>query len=337
MYWFENKGGEQRDVFVSSRVRLARNLSDYPFPPCLEKTGAGEIIERVKNALSKEKGYSTTDFSTLAEKEKISLVEKHLSSPEMLRNSLPSAIVENKEKGVSVLVGEEDHIRIQAIGAGLCLSQCLESAFEAEELIDEREKIAYSQKLGYLTHCPTNLGTGMRASVMMFLPMLTLSGRMTGLEGMLQKIGLTVRGTVGEGSSSKGSLYQISNRVSLGVSEEEIIKNLTDAAEELANAERELRKTYMEEKDLSLEDRIMRSYGIMKYARSVDTEELYRLYSDVRLGVSMGYVKGLCEADIDSLLLKCKPATLCILEGKDLDARSRDMTRAARLRALGEE
>lgn len=337
MYWYEDKNGAERDVFVSSRVRLARNLADYPFAPVLEKTGAGEIIERVSTALCENEGYTVTDFSALAENEKVSLVEKHLASPEMIKNSLPSAIVENRGKGVSVLVGEEDHVRIQSIGAGLCLEGCLEAALEAEELIDRREKIAFSKELGYLTHCPTNLGTGMRASVMMFLPLLTMTKRIGALENTLQKIGLTVRGTVGEGSASKGCLYQISNRVSLGVSEEEIIKNLTDAAEEIAEAERALRKKLASGEDVSLEDRIMRSVGIMKYARSVDTEELYRLYSDVRLGVSVGYVKGTCEAELDRLLVECLPATLSISSGRALSAKERDRARAQKLRAFGAE
>ncbi|MBE6588287.1 MAG: ATP--guanido phosphotransferase [Ruminococcaceae bacterium] len=330
MFWYEYKGPE-KDVFVSSRVRLARNIVDYPFGERLDDACGREIAERVKKALSQDCGYTFTEFSTLAEKEKISLVENHRASPEMLRARAFSAIAENEEKSVSVLIGEEDHIRIQAIRSGLDLSGAREACFEAEGLIDKNEKFAYSEKLGYLTHCPTNLGTGMRASVMMFLPMLTRMGRMEGVRQSLHKIGLTVRGESGEGSAARGDLYQISNRTTLGVSEEEIINNLNEAANAVAREERALREKYITNGTKDSEDRIMRSLGIMKYARIVDTQELYRLYSDVRLGISCGLIKG-DESELDRLLISCLPANLCILAGADLSASERDIERAKRLR-----
>lgn len=323
--------GEERDVFLSSRVRLARNIVDYPFGENLDKTGAAEISERVKNALLQDCGYTFTEFSALAENERMAYVEKNLASPEMLESKAHSAIVENREKGVCVLVGEEDHIRIQAIRSGLDLKGALRAAIDAESLIKEREKLAFSKKLGYLTHCPTNLGTGMRASVMMFLPMLTQTGRLNGLDSSLQRIGLTIRGNMGEGSRGEGCLYQISNRITLGVTEEEIIQRLTDAVTALAAAEREARESASG--NIALEDRIMRSYGIMKYARSVDTKELYRLYSDVRLGICLGLIDKSLE-EVDRLRMECMRGNLCLLYGNELSAEKRDEKRAEKLRGF---
>ncbi len=330
MHWFEYSG-DRRDVVLSSRVRLARNIVDYPFGENLDKTGAAEIGERVKRAFSEGEGYRFTEFSALAENERSAYVEKSLASPDMIGAKLFSAIVENKEKGLAVLVGEEDHIRIQAIKAGLDLEGALAAALEADSLIEKREKIAFSKELGYLTHCPTNLGTGMRASVMLFLPLLTETGRMRGMDAHLQKIGLTLRGASGEGSAPEGCLYQVSNRITLGVTEEEIIKRIGEAAESLAAAERELWEKHR--KDEALEDRIWRSYGIMKYARSVDTGELNRLYSDVRLGICLGHID-IDPAALDRLRIECMRGGLCLEAGRDLSARERDRKRADKLRSF---
>ncbi len=333
MYWY-NHNGIENDIFVSSRVRLARNLVDYPFYEKLEPALADEMIGRIKKDFQGMEEYFFTDFNTLAENDRLAMVEKNLASREMLRKKLPSAIVENKEDMVTILLCEEDHIRIQSILPGFDLFGAYERALKAERIIDKKEKIAYSEKLGYLTHCPTNLGTGMRASVMMFLPMLTMTGRMRGLEGALSKIGLTVRGVRGEGSSFSGDLYQISNRVTLGLREEEILDNLKEAVLSLTKEERELRGEIQKNEDMTLRDRIMRSYGVMKYACLVDTEELYRLYSDIRLGISLGYIEDFSEKEADTMLVECMAANLYPGEDSLPKPSERDKKRAQRLRSL---
>ncbi len=333
MYWYNDKG-QEKDIFVSSRVRLARNLCDYPFYEKLDPALAAEIIERLKGDLEGVGGYRFTDFCALAENDRIAMVEKNLASREMLRKKLPSAIVENEEENVTILLCEEDHIRIQSILSGLDLFGAYERACRAERLIDSKEKLAFSEKLGYLTHCPTNLGTGMRASVMMFLPMLSATGRMRGLEASLSKIGLTVRGVRGEGSTPLGDLYQISNRVTLGVSEEEILENLLEAVNAIAREERTLRKEIRDSEDIRHRDRIMRSFGACKYAFLVDTDELYRLYSDIRLGICLGYIEGLSEKDADNMLVECMAANLYPGEDGLPDALSRDKKRAEKLKEL---
>lgn len=333
MYWYKDNGPE-KDVFLSSRVRLARNLVDYPFYEKLDPTLASELIVRIKKDFDEEEGYTFTDFSALAENDRLGMVEKSLASREMLRKKLSSAIVENKENNVTILLCEEDHIRIQAILSGFDLFGAYERALKAERIIDKKENIAFSKKLGYLTHCPTNLGTGMRASVMMFLPALSMTGRVRGLESALSKIGLTVRGVKGEGSNPLGDLYQISNRVTLGVSEEEILENLREAVLSVANEERNLRNEIKKRDDASLKDRIMRSYGVMRYACLVDTEELYRLYRDIRLGVSLGYIEDLTEKAADTMLIECMAANLYPGEDSLPPPEKRDKKRAERLNSF---
>lgn len=333
MYWYEDKNAE-RDVYVSSRVRLARNFADYPFEPRLDKAGASEIIEKVKNDLCKNGEYVFTDFSALPRNEKLSMVERHLVSPEFAEKTTPAAIVENKAEGVVVMVCEEDHLRIQSIRAGLDLEGAFEACCKAEEKIDAAEKLAYDEKLGYLTHCPTNLGTGMRASVMMFLPALTLTGRIKGISHQLSALVLTMRGMTGEGSAARGCLYQFSNCSSMGMTEEEILENLKEATAKIAETELRLRGELDKRNGAQLRDRIMRSYGTLKYAYSVTSDEMFRLYSDVRLGICLGYITDMSAAALDELLIGTLPATLTVSAGKDLDPAERDRLRAERIHAV---
>lgn len=331
MYWYDDNSAD-RSVIVSSRVRLARNLQDYPFEPRLDKTGAAEIIERVKNAFSGEEGYKFTVISALDENKRYSMVESHLISPEMAAKTANSAIVENIDKGLCIMVLEEDHLRIQSIRAGLDLDGALAACIEADDIIDSREKIAFDEKLGYLTHCPTNLGTGMRASVMMFLPALTMTGKIKELSHQLSALGLTMRGVTGEGSAARGSLYQFSNCISQGQSEEEIIANLKGAVKKIADMELKLRSELEKRSGDALRDRIMRAFGTMRYAFMMDSEEMYRLYSDIRLGICMGYIDNITAAEADRLMISSLPATLSANADEKLDAAGRDKLRAEKIR-----
>lgn len=331
MYWYDEKGLE-KDVFVSTRVRLARNLVDYPFKPRLDKTGAGEIISKVENVLTKESGYTFERFSAIDEIKRNALAEKRLISPDMLNDTEFSAIAENDADKTYIMIGEEDHIRIQSILPGLSLESALEAAMKADDLLDGELKYAYDEKLGFLTHCPTNLGTGMRASVMMFLPAVTIAGRMDRIKTELSTIGVTVRGSYGEGTSAKGALYQLSNTASLGQSEEEIIAKLKSAVMLVADNERELRREFSEKQKDALLDRIMRSYGIMKYAHVMSSDEMLKLYADVRLGIVLGYIDSItCEA-LDTLLISSMPYSLEADEKKALSETERDLIRAEKIR-----
>lgn len=331
MYWYETEGTD-RDVFVSTRVRLARNLVDYPFEPRLDQTGAKEIIEKVRTVFASEQGYTFTDFSKVTENEKLSLVEKHLVSPEFARKNTPCAMIENDEKQVYIMVCEEDHLRIQCIRGGFDPKGAMKAALKADAAIDAKLHVAFDEELGYLTHCPTNLGTGLRISVMMFLPALTATGRIKSIQSQLSKIGLTVRGTTGEGSAAKGCLYQFSNCITQGATEEEIMNNLRQATGTIAQAERETRQQLLENNEDLLRDRVMRALGTMRSAYMMDTEELYRLYADVRMGIAMGLCKSITYPQLDTLLIQCMPATLSAKAEEPLSAPQRDKLRAEQLR-----
>lgn len=333
MYWYEDEG-KQSDVFVSTRVRLARNLVDYPFEPQLVEAGAREIIQKTSDALPASEGYTITDLSAIDKNEKLSLVEKHFISPELANKTTPCAFIEHQKNQVSVMVCEEDHLRIQSLRPGFDPDGAYAAAAEVEQKLYAALQIAYDEKLGYLTHCPTNLGTGMRASVMLFLPALTMTGRMKSLQGQLSKIGLTVRGMTGEGSAAKGCLYQFSNCVTLGISEDEILENLKNAAEQIAKSERETRQQLMEQQEDALRDRVMRALGTLRSAYLLTSEELFRLYADVRLGISLGICTELTTAELDSLLIRCMPATLTLTSEKPLRAAQRDKERARLVRSF---
>jgi len=328
MMWYE-ADGKDRDVVVSSRVRLARNLTDYPFGTHLDDASAKEIIEKVKNAL---KGYRFTDYTALPENKGASDVEKHKVSTEFARSRRPRALLEDGEKQIYIMVNEEDHIRIQSIMSGFALEEALIRAREADSTLDTSLCFAYNDRLGYLTHCPTNLGTGMRASVMLFLPALTAAGGIRTLSGQLGKIGLTIRGMKGEGSQADACLYQISNQITLGITEEEIVSKITKITENIIKKERELRGEL--KKSAPYKNRVMRAYGTMMYATLIDTTEMLKLYSDVRLGISLGFIEGATESTADEILVRCMPATVMTEHENIKTPEERDGCRADTIREI---
>ncbi len=333
MMWYES-AGRDNDVAVSSRVRLARNLTDYPFGSLLNDASAKEIIERVKNVFEGVGDYTFTDYSDLEEIERKAAVEKHKVSAEFASSKKPRALIESERKQVYIMTPEEDHIRIQSILAGFSLEEALSRAREADETIDGALNVAYNDKLGYLTHCPTNLGTGMRASVMLFLPALTISGGIRALSAQLGKIGLTIRGMSGEGSSADGCLYQVSNQITLGISEEEIVSKLSKITESIIEKERNLRQKIKSADNGRFEDRVMRSYGVMMYATMIDTNEMMRLYADVRLGAALGIIDGASLSELDKMMVRGMAANLTC-ENKEIKTpEERDRARAELIRRI---
>ncbi len=333
MMWYEMTGRDS-DVVVSSRVRLARNLVDYPFGDRLNAPSAKEIIEKVKNAFDSVGGYRFTDFEGLDPVRAIADKDKHKVSYEFASKKGPHALIESDKDQIYVMLLEEDHVRIQSIKSGLALEEAYNSALEADEILDSSLNVAFDERLGYLTHCPTNLGTGMRASVMMFLPALTYNRGIRTLQNQLGKIGLTVRGMSGEGSGADGCLYQISNQVTLGMSETEILSKLTGICEKIIEQERSLRERMKREDDGRLADRVMRSYGTMLYAVLMDSEELSRLYADVRLGAAMGIIDSLPLHLLDKMLV-CGMAGVLMSENENIRApRDRDKARAEMVRQV---
>nr|WP_242847773.1 protein arginine kinase [Fervidicella metallireducens] len=263
---------------------------------------------------------------------RVSMVEKHLISMNLLKNYDNAAVILNKEENVSIMINEEDHIRLQVIYPGLKLKEAYEYASRLDDLIEERVNFAFDSKLGYLTSCPTNLGTGIRASVMMHLPGLTLTKSINDLISTVNQVGMTIRGIYGEGSNIMGNIYQISNQVSLGLSEEEIINNLVAVIKKIIDQEKRAREVILQTQPKELEDDMYRSLGILKYARLISASECLNLLSRVRMGVEMGIIKDVDIKKLNELLVNVQPASLQLIEGREIEARERDFIRAKILR-----
>lgn len=326
MAWYQVKGKDS-DVVLSSRVRFARNLADYRFDEKLTPAQIREIIEKVGAALGEE--FTAVELDGASAVFAGSLVEQHLISRDFACRKGPHTLFRNDAKSVYVMTPEEDHIRLQCILPGLATEDAYRFACLFDDKLDQALSIAFDNKLGYLTHCPTNLGTGMRASVMLFLPMLAGGGYIASLAQQLSKVGLTMRGVYGEGSKPYGCLYQISNQVTLGLSEEDILHKLNEFVQSIIQKERALRNELKGEEKEALIDRICRAEGILRFATQISSEEFFSLYADLALGISLGVITTIPEQTLTTLLVQVMPATLCSsLQDTPKSAAERDRARA---------
>jgi len=327
MSWYQVKGADA-DTVISSRIRLARNINGYPFGKKLSATEAEEILSSLDGALGKE--YTRTDVDKLSPTAARALVEQHFISPEFAEGKTPRALFRNDKKSVYVMALEEDHIRLQCILPGLALRDAYRFATECDDALEKSLDIAFDDKLGYLTHCPTNLGTGLRASVMLFLPAMTERQMIATLSHQLQKIGLTIRGIYGEGSAAHGCIYQVSNQITLGLSEEDILHKLEDTVQNIINKERTLRKSVSGEAAIVREDKCRRAEGILRFAKCISSEEFFSLYRDLKLGIAEGIITSIKEETLNALLISVMPAVLTQNERiPPKTATERDILRAA--------
>lgn len=295
-------------VVVSSRVRLARNYFDLPFCNSRRPENARLCIERAQQGLRGDpQGYGLYLLHDMPEAERLRLVEKHLVSRDLLERADTGAALIRADRRVSVMVNEEDHLRIQAIGSGLDLESAAKEAFHAEEQLEAVCTFSFDPQLGYLTSCPTNTGTGMRASLMLHLPMLTRHKQMGNVNQSVAKLGLTTRGIYGEGSEALGDVYQVSNQVTLGRTEEEIIEAVTAVGRQLIGMELDLRAHTLKEQPLVLKDALMRSYGLLRYALRMDEKEFMLHWSNLRLGAAMELLP-VSLPDADGLLTVAQSA-----------------------------
>lgn len=333
MAWY-NTTGKNTDTVISSRVRLARNLSSYNFTPTLKDEDAQKIIECVSGALDGE-NFEKLDFSELSTISAAAYIEKHYASREFAAKKGAHTLLFKDEDNIAIMLCEEDHIRLQSILPGLDLESAYANVCKYDDILDSKLDIAYDENLGYLTSCPTNLGTGLRASVMMFLPAITMANRIGTLSNQLSKIGLTIRGMYGEGSESKGCLYQISNQVTLGITEEDTLKKLNDVISQINEQEKSLRGTFEGENRELLCDRILRSEGILRYAHMLSSTEFMKLWADVRLGVSMGIITDIDLNTLGSMLIGAMPATLTLsLDIQPQTSAERDRARAKYIKSI---
>ncbi|MBF7082818.1 protein arginine kinase [Desulfallas sp. Bu1-1] len=332
--WME-PGAPAGDIVVSSRVRVARNLSGFSFPHLLDREKAEQVIHGVQLALDNagmQERLEITRMAELSPVERQILVEKHLISPDLLQDHEKKAVALRDDEVISIMINEEDHLRIQCLLPGLQLEKAWELVNRVDDGLEKTLDYAFSETFGYLTACPTNAGTGMRASVMLHLPGLVLVDQIRAVLTTISKLGFTVRGLYGEGTEALGNLFQISNQVTMGHSEEEIINSLNSVTGQLLAQEREARKALLRERREQLEDRVGRSYGILKYAHVLSSEEAMRRISDVRLGLDLNLVAGISMDRLVELIVKTRPAYLIKQHGGDLTPTQRDILRAEIIR-----
>lgn len=331
--WTEGNGKEN-DIVVSSRVRLARNLAELPFPPRFDQQHAKSVLERVaKVAAVCLPECRVLYFSDLPKVEREILAENHLISKEHGENEL-GALLLNENGSLSLMINEEDHLRIQSILSGLDLEKAWALADETDDLLAEKLDFAYDSKLGYLTSCPTNVGTGMRASVMLHLPALSYTGSLPLILRSVNKLGLAVRGVYGEGSEMDGNMVQISNQRTLGSKEEEIIDRVKRVTLQIVEQEKKERSRLLTEYRNKLTDLTGRAYGILANAYSISTAEAVKLLSDLRFGIELGLHAQINKKELNKLLLSIYPAHLEARAGKQLNQSERDYYRAELLRKI---
>lgn len=312
---------------VSTRVRLARNINGLPFPNRLrgEEQIYSVLYAGVKKACDRVFANDYYSMATIDSLTSQALVERHLISKNLQKSKYGAAFI-SKPEDISVMVNEEDHLRIQSIIRGFHLEDAYNNVAKVDAEIKKNLDVAFDPKLGYLTSCPTNLGSAMRASVMLFLPGLTMTNRIEALILKYQQLGITIRGIYGEGSKAEGDLYQVSNQAAISLSESEILNMVKKVVENIVNLEDVARKEIAQRRGLDLKNDIMISYGILKYACKMSSQELMQNLALVKLGVALGYININMEK-LNNLTVNTQPAMMCFITKKNMSAEQRDIAR----------
>jgi len=318
---------------ISSRIRLARNIEQYSFPNWATKETKKEVWDLCIDAFTEMKEtFVGVEMGTLSELDRDLLFEQHLISQELAGKDTGSGVFIAHNKTLTIMVNEEDHIRIQALHPGLDLKAAWKQADKLDDELEKRVTYAFSSKLGYLTSCPSNVGTGMRASVMLHLPGLVLMEEMEPVMNGISKIGLAVRGMWGEGTEAAGNMFQISNQITLGRSEKEIVEHLEQIVSELIEHEKNARERLLQDRTIIIKDQVARALGILSCARLITSSEALNFLSMLRLGYSLGVVKDFARNDLDKLFVAIQPAHLQKKRNKTMTSLDRDIFRADILR-----
>nr|WP_295975120.1 protein arginine kinase [uncultured Bacillus sp.] len=334
--WMSAEGPDS-DIVLSSRIRLARNIEQFKFPFAFSNEEASQVIQTIKNRMQ-DRSFSKADEMDLLIMEDLQplqrrvLVEKHLISPHLAETSSHGACLLSENEEVSIMLNEEDHIRIQVLFPGFQIKEALEMANEIDDWIEDYVDYAYDETVGYLTSCPTNVGTGLRASVMMHLPGLVLTQQMNRIIPAINQLGLVVRGIYGEGSEALGNIFQVSNQITLGKSEIEIIEDLMGVVSQIVSQERNSREVLKKASGIQLENRVWRSFGVLAHSRIIESKEAASCLSDVRLGIDMGYIENISRNILTELMIVTQPGFLQQYSGGPLRSEERDIRRAALIR-----
>lgn len=327
--------GPESDIVMSSRIRLARNLAQFPFPARADDTARAEIEELLHEQIQQSPAGKKLNYipvSTLETLDRQMLVERQLISREHSETKGRRGVGISDEENVSLMVNEEDHLRMQVLRSGFALDECWAEIDRIDDAIEAEVTYAFSERLGYLTACPTNCGTGIRVSVLLHLPALVATKEIQKVFQALQKIGLAVRGLYGEGSQAMGDFYQISNQVTLGKSEEQLIKTIQDVVPNILSYERRVRTALVKENRQGLHDQVSRAYGILQTAQTISSEETMHLLSSVRMGINIGLIDDLEIPTVNELFIHTQPAHLQKLRHAKLESAERNVARAAYIR-----
>lgn len=327
--------GPSSHIVMSTRLRLARNLSKVPFPNRANKRQLDDVIQQVQKAAAQIDHFKKATFFRMSELDGVDkdlLVERHLMSHEHAANMEGKGLLVSAEEILSVMINEEDHLRIQVLNSGLNLFEAWKIINAIDDVLSEKLDFAFSSQWGYLTACPTNTGTAMRGSVMLHLPALVMTKQINKVLAAISKLNFASRGFYGEGTEAAGNFYQISNQVSMGHSEEDILENISGLIHQIIEQEEQARQALIVQNRPLLEDKIYRSLGILKTARIISSQETVELLSMVRLGVDLGIVKEIKPPVLNQLLITIQPAHLQKIEGARLSASARDIKRASLIR-----
>jgi protein arginine kinase len=332
--WLRGTGPES-DIVMGSRIRLARNLADFPFISKASEHDRNEIERMLRERVLRLQASGELEYINVSELDGVDrqfLVERQLISREHAEGQGARGVAIDRQEQVSLMINEEDHLRIQCMHSGLDLKGAWEQINHVDDLIAEQVTYAFHPRLGYLTACPTNVGTGVRVSVMLHLPALAITRQIEKVFRSLQKISLAVRGLYGEGSQAMGDFYQISNQITLGRAEEDLVQQVGDIVPVLIDYERRAREFLIRESQQSLHDQVSRAYGILRTAQTISSEETMHLLSRVRMGVNLGLIPDLQIRDLNELFIRTQPAHLQKLRGVELDTADRNIERARYLR-----
>lgn len=329
--WYEEVG-ENSDVVISSRVRLARNLNRYPFSTILTDEQAINLVEEVnhvmKDYVDEEGSFTLCNLNVLSDIDKAAMVERHIISPVMAAKKQSTGLVLAESESTGIMINEEDHIRIQSIMGGMNIDKALRIANEIDDMTYDKLEYAFDERYGYLTSCPTNVGTGLRASYMVFLPALAASGKIVRLANEVSKYGVALRGIYGEGTEGTANIYQISNQKTLGNSEADIINNLNGIVEQVIKQERKRREFILTTNYDAIEDQVYRSYGVLRYTKQMNTTDTMTLLSQLKFGLDMGVIEFEEELNIYSMMMAIQPANIQYRLGKTAGSKVRDKVRA---------
>jgi len=331
--------GPHADIVISTRIRLARNLGEHPFPLIADDIQSDAIVDKVRSVVCDpafmEAAGGRFDYLTLHSTPNVdllALMEKYIISNTLVEHAKRAAVAVRDDEAVSIMINEEDHLRLQVLMPGLQIGNTWELANRIDDLLEQQLNYAFDERYGYLTACPSNVGTGIRASVMLHLPALVVTQQIHRVLAALGQVGLVVRGVHGEGTEAVGNLFQLSNQITLGQSEVEIVQSLQSVAEKIIEHEEAARNFLLNENREVTEDRVARSLGILAYARRLDNKETMQRLSDVRLGIDLGIIKGVNKNILKELMVMTQPGFLQKFYGAQLAPGERDWRRAAFVR-----